>query len=243
MSPINKRIVVDACVSPASLFPVVGGGTLLVGAWALGLGPMMAFLGVISIFAGFGIGITNMLTRYPEYAKRYIMETRAKTRQERDQKLDLLDDRLLKDRDPKDQQALRALRAFYDEFLDDLYAEKLSKNVSESTIERIQEMFDGCVGSLEYAADLWDAISTTRGKDREAILTDREQVIDDVVSRVDAFGAKIAEIRTLGLRAKKGDLDRIQEDLSRNLRVAKRVEERMSEWRRDTKFTTERYQQ
>lgn len=241
MSPINKQIIVDACVSPASLLPAVGGSTLLVGAWALGLGPLIAFIGLISIVAGVGIGITNMLTNYPEYAKRHYQKMKVEARQKRDDELDFLDERLLKDRDPKDQQALRALRAFYDEFLDELDAEKLSKNVSERTIERLHEMFDACVSSLKYAADLWDVLSTTRGKEREALIVDREQVINDVVSRVDVFGAKIAEIRTLGLKANKGDLDAIQEDLTRNLRVAKKVEERMSELRQDVRPSNERY--
>jgi hypothetical protein len=233
---MSKAIIVDACVSPASTIPVGVGGTILMGAWAFSLGPFIAFLGVAGILAGIGIGITNLLVRYPEYAKKHVMEQRKKQREERDRQLDILDRRLIKDRDPKDQEALRSLRDYYNLFLDDLFDEKLPKEVSQKTLDSLEDVFSTCVKSLEFTADLWDALSTTRGEERKKLIAERNLVIDDVVSRVDRFGERIADIRTLGLRAKKGDLDSAQEKLDRNLRVAKRVEERMSELKKQVRI-------
>lgn len=227
MNPIKKRIITDACVSASTVIPVGMGFTMMVGTWAGLLGLGLGFGGFLFVLAGMGIGLTNLTTNYEKYAEQAAKDQREEARRLRNEKLDELDKRLVRDRDPRDQTALRSLREMYDDLLHDFYAGDLPKAVSEGMMKQVQDIFDASIRSLEHAADLWETACTLKGRAKDEMLVERDRVVTKVASGVEDFSTAVAAIRGLGLKNKDEDLDRLNGDLARNLRVAYRVEEEL----------------
>lgn len=228
MNEIQKKVLLDLLVNPTTSFSTVVGTSLLLAGWAAG-SALVGFVGVMLLLIGAGVTVTSLICNFEGLTVKAIKALRDEREAAKNRELNDLDRRLVRDRDPRDQQMLRELRQLRQEFRDDMAGERLSACVPPEAVDQIEELFWGCVKSLEYVYKLMETAKGRRGKAKEKILTEREQVLTEVRKSVDQFRDNIAAIRTLSHKAENTDLAQLREQLNHSLEVARRAEQAMHE--------------
>ena len=232
---VRKKVLLDLFASPGTLFPVVGGLTLLIGSWAFG-STTAAVLGVFGVLAGLGVSATKLIWKLEGITNDAYDYVHAQEVKDQEEKLDDLDQRLTKDRDPRSQDSLRELRRLYRSFAEDVQSGKLARSASE-VLEVIGELFRKCVAQLEYSYELWQTARKKSPEDREKVLRDREQVIEEVIDTVRHVERTVEQFRGFAAKRSEDDLQQLRDELDEAMRVARRTEDRMATW--DEKTYTE----
>ncbi len=232
---VRKKVLLDLFASPGSLFPVVGGLTLLIASWAFS-SATTAVLGIFGVLAGLGVSATKLIWKLEDITNDAYEYVHAEEVKQQERKLDDLDQRLTKDRDPRTQNSLRELRKLYRSFDEDVQSGKLARSASE-VLEVMGELFRKCVDQLEYSYELWETARKKSPEEREKVLQDREQVIEEVIDTVAHVERTVEQFR--GFAAKRGEdqLQQLRDELDEAMRVARRTEDRMASW--DEKTYTE----
>ncbi len=227
MNDLKRDILKEGLVNVPSVVAVCGGFTaFLVG--LAGGGVIIAGLGVLSVLAGAGWSATNLTLNF-DSIKAKILADRAKAlRDERDRRLDDLDDRLIRDRDPRDQTYLREIRRMYDELCDDLQEKKVDAGHAETLMPRIDALFEACVTDLEFSYRLWETQRAASGETKKKIQRQRDEIITNVGQQVDRFSEAVTTLMTLGQK-RGASLQQAAAKMDEDLAIAKRVEERMNE--------------
>lgn len=227
---IKRKYLLDLCVTNTTMWPTTLGCTLMLVSWALGLNAIWPFLGFIGIMAGLGFLVTNFVYNSKVIADKTLAAIQEQARLVREEELDALDGNLVdaKGTQPeRDQECLRALREMYAHYQEDMAEGRLSEVVSSVTDEQIKKLFDACVQALERSYKLWRAASKSRGQAKIDLLSERDQVIEEVGKSVEQFSETIDGIRSLNLKADRGDLGGLRQQLDDSLQIAKRTVERM----------------
>ena len=219
---IRKKVLLDIFADPATLIPVVGGASVLMLAWAASAGPLLTFLGLGGILGGIGWLGTRLIFGIEKLTEDAYKEQQKQKQDRRERELDDLDTRLVSSgRDPRDQNALRSLRA--------MQVQLRQENKADSSIvEKLDELFNSCVTQLKYCADMYDASKSLSGEGKKKILAERERVLIEVEKSVEFYGTTLEQIKTLQLKSNGENLSEKRDELERSLAIAKRVEERMS---------------
>jgi len=227
MNEIRKKILLDLFVTPTTIGTGSLGVSLLLISWAIGASAIWPFLGFLSILIGIGAVITNIMFNLESISRKAVEALKEQAEQTQDAQLDELDALLCKDRDPRDQGFLRDMRAIYDELKGDIEQGKLSSYVTPETLVQLEELFQACVKSLRYSYDLWETSKSAKGRPKDKILQEREQVLQEIGKSVERFTENVTSIRSLSHKTKNGDLSQLREQLDRSLEIARRTEMQM----------------
>jgi hypothetical protein len=228
---VRKKVLLDVFASPATLLPVVGGVTALLGSWAFSLGAWPGFLGVVGILAGLGVSATKLifgLEKITNDAYEFVLAQKVK--QQEDQ-LDQLDLKLVTDRDPRTQTSLRQLRQLNQDFADDVEQGKVARSAHD-VLKVIEELVTKCVAQLERSYQLWHTARGMSGQTKEELLAEREQVIAEVVEAVRHVEKTTGQFRTFTAKKNEDDLGRLRQELDEAIQVARRAEDRVAQWDR-----------
>ena len=224
MSNLKRRltgqILFELLVTPFTVIPTALG---------VGFGLLSFIIPPLSLFAFIGIGcgfaamVANVAMNSGDVSKRAAKRLEQDDRRRREQRLDELDRRLVADRDPRSQQHLRDLRQMYFSFLDDLKAGKIKATVSQQILDRIDEIFETCVSSLNHAYNLWEQSRKMSDTIRTKVEENRNKILEDVGNQSTNMFDILSEVRALGLKSDTANLRDLQVRLESDLEVARRL--------------------
>lgn len=164
-------------------------------------------------------------------AKQAKQELKKKSADLREQSLDNLYSRLVEDKDPRTEKALKDLREIAREIKESASTEdRLDSQTSFEVLLKVEELFDKCVSRLEKSLKLWESSRKISNKQiRKRLLDLREGVLNDVKKSVGYLGDIFARIQALqyGQASGKEDLIAIMKDLEEGLSIAEQVEEKV----------------
>lgn len=224
MNEIKKKIIFDLLFNYPSVGLSVAGVTSLIFSWALG-SFAVGFMGGIAVLAAVGWSVTNAVLNFEKVSLKIIEQVEKAKEVERDKKLDDLDKLLRTDRDPRDQNLLRDLRAAY-KILKQNIKEGRIEYILASTLAKFDDLFESCVEALENQFELYKQSIGARGKMRQRILEDREKEILEIQRNVEWF---VDNTASLGQKNDDKELDELRIELDRNLEVARKVKEELRE--------------
>jgi len=232
---VRRKMLLNALAAPSTAIPLLAGLTACVGAWATGMRPDLGILaGLAGVLGAAGMFITHLFLNGEETAKEAIGEIEAEERADHELELDALDTRLLADRDPRTETALRDLRNLRRAFEKAAAAPdaELRAATAAGIDSGASELFDQCVKSLERSMDLWDTAQKLRTRTaREPILNQREEIVLEVLQSIRQLGQILAALQNLD--AGEGgapQLTRLGKELDQRLAVAKQVERRVKDF-------------
>lgn len=223
MDDLRKRILLDLLVTPGTIIPGTIGVSLLL--LSEMLGGMAAFVGFCFILGSIGACLTNLVFNMDKISKRAIKEWQEAQAKQRESKLDELDSKLVRDRDPRDQNALRNLRTIYKSFVEDLQAGKLASSVTSAMMAQIDEIFNTCIHQLERQYEIWETAMKVTNPLRDKLLKQRDEIVVEVEKSVTNLADVVNEVRALKLNTKKGELEQLQQRLNTQLEAAKATEQ------------------
>lgn len=224
LDEIRKKVLLDIFAAPIVLAPMVLGLSILLLSWAVSSSVLFFFLGFMFVIAAIGVFLTRIvfgLENLTENAAEYIKQSKE---QKFEQELDDLDELLVKDRDARDQSALRELRIVYNNY---------KKQIKDGNIpdtefsEKVRELFNACVVQLRKAYAMWETARHLNGDSKKRILDQREKILEDVLHSAEEFGKMIEEFYVLHLN-KDQNLLELKQNLAQSLEVAKKTEKILS---------------
>ena len=224
---LKKRILLELLITPATVVPVLFGGSLLLLCEILG--GYAAFLGMAGLLVGFGAFLSNMLFNLEKITQRVLKQEREQDIKKREKELDALDRRLSKTEGSSDENALRNLRNLYKSFCTDVAGRKLSEHVPSEMLQLIDDIFSSCVSKLERSYEIYKTSETMTGKLKRDLQLHRSTLITDVESSVLELAGVINEVRVLKFKTESTELRQLQRKLSSQLEIAKATEEGMAE--------------
>jgi hypothetical protein len=222
MDELRKKILLDTFVTPTTVLSFTGGLSMLM--LSLVGQPLLGFLGFCSILFAIGIGAMNFFCRFDSISQNAIQQIERKKKEDRNADLDQLDLKLSSDRDPRDQMALRNLRSLYDSFSTDLQTGKVSLLAGASIHQQIDEIFDFCVQRLRFQHELWLTSRKVEGQSRIDLMKQKSEVMDEIEASVKCVSEIMSETRLLGMKAKQGELTKLQDRLRLQLESAKETQ-------------------
>jgi hypothetical protein len=223
MDELRKKVLLDLCITPGTVLPMIAGVSLLMLSSILGAG--WGFFGLLCCLVGLGFLVTNYMFNLDSIHARALEQVLAQKKAERNAALDILDGKLSSDRDPRDQDTLRNLRSLYDCFMDDVKEGKISKSVPQSMYKQIEDIFNGCVAQLERQHEIWRTSRKVTGDLRDGLMKQKDAILDEVEKSVQSLADVINEVRALGLKAHTGELSKLQERLGSQLAAAKATDQ------------------
>lgn len=227
MEDLRKKIVLDLCVTPGTIIPTaIGVSALLL---SVVFGSTLAFVGFVGCLIGAGALVTNVIFRLGTVSQNAAKSWQRQQQKKKEMELDHLDKQLMRTRETKDEIALRNLRALYNNFCKDYEEGKITRNVSANMLQQIDEMFESCIHQLDRSVELWEQAREVQGDLKKGLKSQRREVLHEVESSVELLAHAMNEVRSLKLKAKSGELKRLQDKLSSQLEVAKATEERVLE--------------
>lgn len=219
---LRKKILYDLFVTPLSVIPITVGLSMLM--LSPILGPVAGAIGFAGFLVGGGVMATNFFLNYEAVVLSAMQKVEAQQGADFEKQLDELDRKLTLDQDPRDQTALRNLRALYRTFKDEIEAKKDRVVVPASMIGQIEEIFHASVHHLERQHEIWDTARKVEGDLRKKLLIQRETIIVEVEGSVETFAQTLAEIRALSVKTKTGELRKLQDRLNAQLAATKEAE-------------------
>jgi hypothetical protein len=240
---LKKRVFLRLLGSPLTVVPIMAGATVLTAGWALNWNPGLTYFGALAGFlAAGGSFLTRLLLSGDRMARRVSAEAARQEQVQKQRSLDELDKRLTTgDNDPRPETALRDLRALLKAFDE---TDSGASNLTGGSLYDIQAMvsrlFNQCVHSLRQTEQLWQTAQRLRlPAARQPILDQREKLIADVQSSIKQLSDTLVALQTLGSgEGSNAQLQHIRADLDQSLAVAKRVEERLSSFIKETELTS-----
>ena len=238
MNPIKKKILLDIFATPWTIAPTTIGGSLLLFSWGVGLGVMWGFVGFMGIVAGVGAVATNFLFNMEKIGERAIQAMKDEAIHKKETELDDLEEFLSKrtyrrksgwDRDQhlRDRDYLRELRSVYIDFERDVSDGKISKFVSMEAISQLRDLYSATLNSLRTARKMWENAFDAEGRAQKILFEKWNSLMDDINKSVTRITETVGEMRTMGVASQNQDLNKLGDELTRSLEVARRTEQRI----------------
>ena len=229
----RKRVWLRMLSSPLTLLPAVGGASLLLVGWALGLRTgLLIFSGLLGVLTGLGTFLSRLFLGGGRVAEEEAQRIDREARSRREAALDDLEGRLATDGDPRTEAALHDLRVLADSVKSQDDWGTLNARSAFDLVSGVDELFSTSVRYLERTLALKKtADRVTSPNVRHAILEEREQLVADVEKSTTHIGELLSKMQRMAVSGgSHSDLERLREELDANLDVARKVEERMAAW-------------
>lgn len=226
---VRRRILFDLLTAPTTLLPVAGGLALMVLGWAAGLGTAVQLAGVAGVAAGLGVAAARAVFGLDALARHARERLLRQEERQREKALDKLDRRLVRDGDPRTQNALREARLFRRNLAEDVRAGRFAGGAQE-VLARVEDLFRACAGNLERAHELWDEARRMGGTAGDRALAEREALIEEAVRSVAHLGRMTEGLRAAAAPTDQGGLDRMRLELDEAIEVAHRTAQRLAAW-------------
>jgi hypothetical protein len=228
----RRKYLLGLLTSPLTLLPVVAGATCVMVSATLGVFfPAAALAGAVSLAVGGGVLFQRLVLGCEKIALAAQEEVEAETSRAREAELDSLDEELVRDRDARTQAALRDVRVLVDAFdKSDLWKESINAKSRFDLLCTIEDIFRQCVTSLRRTLELQRlAKETATDEVREPIMAQREKIIAGVQKSVARLAQTLRHLSELGASKESlgPGLTKLGEELSHQLDIARRVDERM----------------
>lgn len=224
---IKQKILLDLFITPWSLFPFIGGVSLLILAWATKVYGLLAFGGFLGVVFGIGTALTNCVFNLDKFSMQAVEYLKNAKMLEREKRLNLLANKLAKTREQKDDNCLDALRSMYSKFLVDLEDGKL--DVYPEMIAQVEQIFEECINTLEHSYELYKTVKTMPRGQKQAIHDKRKELLDEVDASVELLSDMMVKIRTMNTQEKSIRLSKMREELEMQLRAAENTNNKMIE--------------
>ena len=223
---IRRRIQRNLLTHPLTVVPVVLG----VGSASLPFiaGTKLAFGlfgGVVGLVVGGAVlGLRALLGREGITAS-VLEQLEHEAAEARRLELKDLWDRLAEDADPRDELLLSDLNKLTSSVREDSsWRNHVDTTVAADVLGGLDELFQQCVHDLERSLSLRDTASDLSDEaTRSGLLQERENVLAEVRTCIEAIGSLLGQLKVLGTRAGAGtdDLERLRKNLLDNLATAR----------------------
>lgn len=194
--------------------------------WAVDGSMLLNLGGLVGVLGGVGFLATRLifgLEKITENAFQYLNDQR---REAQEQALDLLEVRLRGDEDPRTQTYLRDLRTLYTDFQDDLRSGRVA-GAARTVLEQVEKLFQAAVKHLEHSYHLWVTAGRMSDDARQALLEERERVVQEVQETVEHLSKTIEQFHSFRVKASEAELAKLREELDETMQVARRAEARL----------------
>ncbi|MFV1964193.1 MAG: hypothetical protein ACC628_02130 [Pirellulaceae bacterium] len=227
MDEVKKRILLDLFVSPWAVLPVAGGLSAWMVSWAVGGSSFLNMAGLAGVLGGVGALASRLIVGLEDITHKAYSYLHEQRRAEQEAALDELDQRLSLDRDDRTQESLRELRQIYQIFQEQSPKGRITGS-SHLVLERVGRLFKACVKQLEQSYELWRNAEHLSGEARQALLADRDDVVEEVVLTIRHLGKSVEQLHALRGKESESELATLREELDETMRVARRAEQRMA---------------
>lgn len=228
MDEVKRKVYLDLFASPYNLIPLAGGITALMGSWAIGFDPTWTMIGVGGVLTGIGVTASRLIWGLESLTEKAYGYQIDKKQKDYERRLDELDEKLTKDRDPRTQGCLRELRLLNDS-LEKAVAKGKIATSSYEIMDRVGSVVDQCVKQLEHSFSLWETAHQMRGPARESMMEQRDDIIQDVVDTVVDVGAMVDKYLLNESQRNKSELGKVRQELDESIEAARRAERRTAE--------------
>jgi len=232
---IQRRLLLRLFGEPITLSLGIGGTMALLSAPLFGLtAAVPAFLGVSGIAGAAGILAVRGILWKDDLTRQLIEEIEQEEATARTARLDRLHQRLEMDRDPRTEALLNDLRALVEAVREEgQWRQKVNVVAAADILRRIDQLFSGCVQSLERTLELHQ--TTARLSTRSAgepLRNERERIIGEIEATVSRMGQLVTELRVLGTQSDDTapDLARIRAELDSNLEAVRATAAETQRW-------------
>lgn len=221
---VRKKVLLDLFGHPTTLFPAFGSAAAFILAWATAWNPVLLLGSILSGLVAAGAFATRLAVGGEELferQKRYIEEQEL---QEENEYLDDLDERLCRDRDPRDQTCLREIRSMVNELREQVKEGELTPG-GEALLRTVKQMFDACVVLLEESYAIYETYKKMeKGTDaRNRLKAEREKKIVQCLEAADHLRTAIKQFHEARAESNGTNLDQLRRDLDRQIEVARKV--------------------
>ncbi len=234
MDEVKRKVYLDLFASPYSLLPFAGGLTSLMAGWAVGGEQTLMIAGVAGVLAGIGVTASRLIWGIEGLTEKAYEYQVDKQQKDQEQRLDELDDKLTKDRDPRTQTCLRELRLLYGNLKEAADKGKIS-GASYEVLEGVGKVFDECVKQLEHSHSLWETARKMQGPARTDMMQQRGELIQDVVMTVVDVGQMVESHFKETSKKNQSELGKVRRELNESIEAARRAEERTAELERSVR--------
>lgn len=224
---IRRRLLLQLFGSPFTLFPALAGVSAALSPVFFDLDPALPiFAGITGLAVAAGSVLIQLVVRKDDISAEVRAELDAVEAAGHVAQLEGLTERLRADGDPRTETLLSDLRALTGGVAQDAqWRQALNPAVVDDIMGGIDQLFDGCVHSLERTAHLHEmARDLGTPAAREALAIERAALIDEVEQSVTRLGHLVSELKVLGVQSGGRDsgLDRIRAEIDRNLDAARK---------------------
>lgn len=227
MDPVRKKVLWDLVLSPLTILPVVVGVGAALWSAAMGGPTWLSVAAGASTLGGLGIlGLRSVFSTEGLTTEAYA-ELHAEQRGQQKKKLDRLRSRLRSDKDPRTQTYLRDLRGLFESFLEDVDDGTLSRSAG-IVLDDVDKLFRAAVKHLEHSYDLWKTASRLSGDAEEKLMSEREQVIQEVKETIEHLSTSIEQFHAFRVDENETELEKLRNELDQTMEVARRAEERVA---------------
>ncbi len=105
--------------------------------------------------------------------------------------------------------------------------------------ETFDKLFDLCVDKMTLVRDLWWSHSSLTTELKKTNLEQREVIIKEVGNTIEKISQSFAEFLESNVDSSKCELSQLSQELEQSLKVAKRTNQRMSEFKESINFERE----
>jgi hypothetical protein len=234
MDPVRKKVLLDLFAAPSTVIPLASGLTLLIGSWAVGGNNPATFAGVAGVLAGLGMFASRLVLGLEAITHRaydYVVDHQ---RQEENQQLALLQQRLLADDDPRTDNCLHELRSLHEILRAKVDRGELGR-ASTDVLDRVSDLYRTCIHQLRQSVDLRDAAKQLSGSARRSVLQQRDQIVREVTSSIAELGQLLERFLASSTERNRDELRRLRSELESAIDVARRAEHRTAQWEREAR--------
>jgi hypothetical protein len=227
MTTHSKRVLLNMLTKPMTLVPAIGGASLLL--LSPVAGATLGFVGFCLLLVGAGVFATNAAFNMEKFSAQALAEAQEEKQRAREARLGALAENLAKARGRRSHDALQNMRTVYAEFVADIRGGQVNVHGAGIMLDRIEELYEGCIGTLERSYKLWELGKRMTGDGKAAVGQQRDELLAAVESSLARMVAAIGDVRALSLKAGKSELAEMSDRMTQQLEAAKEVERQLNE--------------
>ena len=230
---IERRLLLRLLGSPVTLIPLFGGGISALTPLFFNVEPgIPLFLGITGVVAAGVSVLIRLLVSRDKISREVLGELQQRASATQERALDDLHQRLARDRDERDERLLADLRTLVDQVSGD-WSEQVNVVASADILRTIDQLFQGCVRSLERTLrlkEMADQMGTPEA--RHGLLQERERLLSEVRQSVIQLSSLVTQLRMLDMTSPTSgtDLAAIRDELDRSLAAAQATANEARTW-------------